>query len=81
MKRKGKRKTNVPRNRDRTTGEMWRIYEEYTKVGGRRRGRGGGNQHREATLISIIFPVPSSVRLAPSILAETGHIPESFRDL
>lgn len=41
----------------------------------------GGNQHREATLISIIFPVPSSVRLVPSILAETGHIPESFRDL
>lgn len=40
-----------------------------------------GNQHREATLISIIFPVPSSVRLLPSILAETGHIPESFRDL
>lgn len=57
-------------------GEMW----EFTKKAERRRGR-GGNQHREATLISIIFPVPSSVRLVPSILAETGHIPESFRDL
>lgn len=55
---------------------MW----EFTKKAERRRGR-GGNQHREATLISIIFPVPSSVRLVPSILAETGHIPESFRDL
>lgn len=73
---KRRRKTNVAHNRDQ--GDVG-IYEEYAKAE-RRHGR-GGNQHREATLISITFPVPSSVRLLPSILAGTGHILESFRDL